>query len=117
MRRSVRPRPASPIDGDFDPARWRRLAFAIVCVAICVRAIWAMAVPVVPVSDSVAYDTFASNLANGDGYGWRPESPTAYWPVGTSAMYALLYAMFGHVYWPIVFFNIVLGVGIVALSS
>ncbi|MCS6812698.1 MAG: glycosyltransferase family 39 protein [Cyanobacteria bacterium] len=82
----------------------------VIGITLIVRIAWALAVPVVPVGDSIAYDTFAQNLANGIGYRWDADSPTAYWPVGTSAVYALLYALFGHNYTPIVLFHILVAV-------
>ncbi len=86
-------------------------------IAIAVRVIWAILVPVVPVSDSAAYDTFAQNLAFCQNYGWNCTDPSAYWPVGTSFAYSVLYRIFGHTYEPVVFFNIIVGVTIVVLSQ
>lgn len=80
------------------------------------RILWAIAVPVVPVSDSNAYDVFALNLATGQGYGWEAGSPTAYWPPGTSFIYAIFYKLFGHSYLPIVIFNLFLAVAIIWVS-
>ncbi len=88
----------------------------ILVVAFVLRLIWAIAVPVEPVSDSNAYDTFAQNLANCQSYGWDCDHPTAYWPVGTSFVYALLYRSFGHHYAPIVGLNILLGLATIWLS-
>ncbi len=82
----------------------------VIGLTLIVRIIWALAVPVMPMSDSFAYDTFAQNLANGRGYSWDGVNPTAYWPVGTSAVYAFLYIIFGHTYFPIVVLNLVLAV-------
>ncbi|MCZ6835628.1 MAG: glycosyltransferase family 39 protein [Planctomycetota bacterium] len=67
---------------------------------------WATMVPVDPVSDSTVYDLTAWNIAQGQGYVMEDGRPTAYWPVGTSGVYAILFALFGHVFWPIVVFNI-----------
>ncbi len=99
-----------------DPANGRRARAAILSLALLLRLAWALAVPVVPVSDSVAYDTFAQHLAAGEGYGWNPGEPSAYWPVGTSAVYSALYRVFGHSYTPIVALNIALGLSIVYLT-
>jgi 4-amino-4-deoxy-L-arabinose transferase-like glycosyltransferase len=76
-----------------------------------------MLIPVVPLSDSAAYDTFARMLAEHGVYGWTPDQPSAYWPVGTSAIYAALYAAFGHSYFPIVVLNIALSMGIVMMTA
>lgn len=88
----------------------------ILVLAAVLRIAWAVAVPVVPVSDGHAYDIFARNLAVGENYGWEPGSPSAVWPVGTSYVYSLVYRVFGYQYVPIVILNVLLGVGIVALT-
>jgi 4-amino-4-deoxy-L-arabinose transferase-like glycosyltransferase len=80
------------------------------------RVLWAIAVPVMPVSDSFAYDTFARNLANCHNYGWTCNEPSAFWPVGTSFIYSLFYSVFGHSYIPIVVLNILLGVLSIGLT-
>lgn len=92
----------------FFPTENRRYSGWILAIAFGLRLLWAIAVPVVPISDSHAYDVFAQNLANGVGYGWTAGAPTAYWPVGTSFIYSLFYRLFGHGYSPIVIFNIFL---------
>ncbi len=84
--------------------------------ALLARAAWGLAVPVQPVSDCRAYDTFAQNIALHGVYGWTPEKATAYWPVGTSAVYAFLYRVFGVHAAPIVVFQTLLGVATVALA-
>jgi len=89
---------------------------SIILIALLLRVLWVVAVPVIPVSDSHAYDTFAQNLASGQGYGWSSTSLTAYWPVGTSFAYSLLYQVFGHTYLPIVVLNILLAVVIIGVS-
>lgn len=94
----------------------RRILLWIVITAIALRVMWALLVPTVPVSDSLAYDAFARNLAEHGVYGWTPEQPSAYWPVGTSALYAPLFMLFGHQYWPIVVLNIVLSVVIIVAA-
>jgi len=88
----------------------KRSLLGILLLAILVRVVWAIAVPVDPVSDSNAYDVFAKNLASGFGYGWQPGEPTAYWPVGTSFIYSVFYRLLGHSYLPIVIFNIFLAI-------
>jgi 4-amino-4-deoxy-L-arabinose transferase-like glycosyltransferase len=76
-----------------------------------------MAVPVAPMSDSGAYETFALNIAQGHSYGWERDQPSAFWPVGTSAIYAFFFWLFGHDYTPIVFFQALVGLAVVALGS
>jgi hypothetical protein len=89
---------------------------SILISAILLRILWALLVPVEPLSDSYLYDAFAKNISSGYGYAFPNDGLTAYWPVGTSAAYALIYKIFGFSYIPIVIFNIILGVGIVWLS-
>lgn len=89
----------------------------ILFIALLLRLLWAMAaVPIVPVSDCNAYDTFAQNLANGYGYGWTSTSLTAYWPPGTSFVYSIFYRLFGHTYVPIIILNLLLGITIIWCS-
>lgn len=89
----------------------------ILFIALLLRLLWAMAaVPVVPVSDCNAYDTFAQNLANGYGYGWTTTSLTAHWPPGTSFVYSIFYRLFGHTYVPIIILNLLLGITIIWCS-
>lgn len=97
----------------------RRCAWAIVLLAIGLRAAWGLLVPVVPISDAHAYDIFAQNLAAGGCYGWDPAKPQAYWPVGTSFLYSLAYRLCHPAtcgYGAAVILNLVAGVAIVVLS-
>ncbi len=89
---------------------------AVIALAMITRIAWALVIPVIPTSDSHAYDTFARNIAAGDGFCWKPGDPTAFWAVGTPAVYAALYSVFGVSYTPIVVLNIVLGVATVFLT-
>lgn len=99
-----------------DPAWLRRAGWWALFIAFFLRVCWALSVPVIPVSDGDAYDVFAQNIASGSCYCWTPGEPTALWPVGTSALYALIYKVFGHSYVPIVVLNIMVGLGTVALA-
>jgi hypothetical protein len=99
-----------------DPAWLSKAGVWALVIAFFLRVFWAFAVPVVPVSDSDAYDVFAQNIASGYGFCWKPGELTAYWAVGASALYALIYSVFGHNYVPIVVLNIVVGLGTVALA-
>jgi len=89
----------------------------ILLLAFCLRAIWALLIPVIPISDSNAYDIFATNIWLHGTYGWEPDKPYSYWPVGTSALYSVFYMVFGHVYWPIVIFHIAISLGIIWFSA
>ncbi len=88
----------------------------VLLVALVLRLCWGVLIPVIPLSDSHAYDVFAQNIAHGYGYGWEPDQPSAYWPPGTSAIYAISYWLFGHRYLPIVLLQVLVGVGIVAMG-
>ena len=50
-----------------------RYAFWVIFIGMGLRILWALAMPVNPVSDSVAYDTFARNLAQHGVYGWTQD--------------------------------------------
>lgn len=82
------------------------LAYSLV-IAFALRLLWAVIIPVIPISDSAAYDTFATNIWLHGTYGWEPDKPYSYWPVGTAGIYSFLYSIFGHNYWPIVALNII----------
>ncbi len=73
---------------------WPMLLLVLV-VSLGVRLGWLLLVPVEPVSDSTRYDFFAQRIAQGLGYSEADGSPTAYWPVGPSALYAIPYALVG----------------------
>jgi 4-amino-4-deoxy-L-arabinose transferase-like glycosyltransferase len=89
----------------------------IVVLAVLLRVLWVVSVPVIPISDSHAYDTFARNLASGIGFRWSSYAPpTAFWPVGTSLIYSLLYRVFGFNYLPIVILNLFLSALIIFCS-
>jgi hypothetical protein len=89
--------------------RWRRAGFLpVLSLALLFRLLWALLVPVRPVSDGATYDLFARNLVAGLGYGFDLSHPTAYWPVGTSFLYSIFYRVFGFSYTPILVFNLVI---------
>jgi hypothetical protein len=68
---------------------------SVLALALVLRVLWIVAVPVVPVADSRWYNLFARNLALGYGYCFAPGQPTAFWPVGPSFLYSLGYRVFG----------------------
>lgn len=100
----------------WDVPRWRWHVGVVLVLAMVLRLLWAVLVPMRPVSDSFAYDLLARNLAAGHGYCFVPGDPSAYWPVGTSAVAGLCYAVFGDTYAPIVALNLLAGVAIVWLA-
>jgi 4-amino-4-deoxy-L-arabinose transferase-like glycosyltransferase len=93
-----------------------RHLLAILGIALLARFLWAALVPVIPVSDPYAYHTFALNLVHHGVYGWNANEPTAIWPLGTSAAYALIYSVFGSGQWAIKCFNLATGILIVFLT-
>jgi len=106
---------ALDIRGALSAIHWIHPAL-IVTVALLLRLAWAALVPAVPVSDGIVYDAFARSLAAGHGYAFPDGTPTAYWPVGTSAVYALLYRLCGGGAAVIAGFQALLGAAIVALT-
>lgn len=94
---------------------YRRLVIAILVLGFVLRAIWAIVVPIAPISDSVAYDQLAWDLATRGSYEWINGDVTAYWPVGTSFIYSLLFRAFGHHCAPIAVLNVLVGTGTLAL--
>src|SRR5690349_21821873 len=86
-----------------------RLRF-ILLLALVLRVAWMLLVPISPVSDSVVYDMFAQRIASGQGYTWPDGAPTVYWPVGASALYALIYSVAGHSFTAVAIVNVALGV-------
>jgi 4-amino-4-deoxy-L-arabinose transferase-like glycosyltransferase len=88
----------------------------ILILALLVRVIWACLIPVDPVSDSFLYNEFAKSIASGNGYAYPSGEITVYWPVGTSAIYAILFKLFGVSFVPIVVFNVLIGLLIVWLT-
>jgi len=100
------------------PRWWRPLSVGVVVLALALRAAWGAAVPVVPLSDCVVYDLMAKNIVSGQGYAFEPGKPSAYWPVGTSAMLAVVYKLFGDGfgYAPAVVLNVLIGTATVWLT-
>lgn len=88
----------------------------IVAVALVLRLLWALWVPAAPASDGILYDAFARSLAAGRGYAFPDGTLTAYWPVGTSAVYASLYRAFGTGPLVVAVFQAVLGAAIAGLT-
>lgn len=85
----------------------------ILLLGFILRTLWVLLVPIIPISDSIAYDTFSKNIINHGTYGWTAVEPTSFWPVGTSAIYAIIYFIFGQSYTAIASFNILISLGII----
>lgn len=79
------------------------------------RLVWAVWIPVQPVSDSAAYDQFARTLIQHGVYGWSADQPSAYWAVGTSALAAFTY-LFTDGYGGVVALNLLAGLAILWLG-
>jgi 4-amino-4-deoxy-L-arabinose transferase-like glycosyltransferase len=105
--------PRVPVKSD---TKFLKSVLLVLLLAIALRLVWGTLIPVVPVSDGDAYDIAARMLAEHGVYGWAPDRPSAYWPVGTSAIYAALYFVFGHSFTSIVVLNIALSSAIVGLT-
>lgn len=90
---------------------------AVVAVALLLRIVWAVLVPVVPMSDVMAYDTFSRNLAQHGVFGWTKDEPFAFWSPGTAFFYAAVYEVFGLSYLPVVVANLFVAVGLVVCTA
>lgn len=88
---------------------------AILALGMGLRILWALAVPVMPVSDSWAYHQFARNIVDHGIYGWTATEPTAYWAVGTPAAIAFTY-LFTDGYRGVVLLNLLAGFLTLALT-
>lgn len=100
---------------DYRNVSWRAL-LALVALALSVRVVWALLIPVVPESDGGAYDAFARTLVKHGVFGWTKDEPFAFWPPGTSMVYAVLYRLAGFDYVNIVVLNLVLGMALVVYT-
>jgi 4-amino-4-deoxy-L-arabinose transferase-like glycosyltransferase len=88
----------------------------VLLLAFILRLVWSLLVPVETTSDSFLYDAFAKSITNGNGYAFPSGNLTVYWPVGTSAIYATIYTLFGISTTAIVVFNLLIGTLIVWLT-
>ena len=85
------------------PGYW---IWLVIAAGMALRIGWALVFPVEPTSDSFAYHTFARNIVDHGVYGWTPDEPGAYWPVGTSAIVAATYALLGDTFAGVVATNL-----------
>lgn len=93
-----------------------RAFWAILALGMALRMGWALAVPVMPMSDSWAYHQFARNIVDHGVYGWTAAEPTAYWAVGTAAAIAFTY-LFTDGYAGVVALNLLAGLLIIVLTQ
>lgn len=93
-----------------------RSMLKLLLLAFALRLVWALLIPVVPESDGHAYDRFARTLVEHGVFGWTKDDPFAFWPPGTSMLYAAVYWVAGFDYRYIVAVNLVLALALVALT-
>lgn len=96
--------------------RMPRSAVTILLAGMALRLIWALLIPVHPISDSAAYESFAWTLVDHGVYGWTPDKPSAYWAVGTSAIAAATFLLLGKSYAGIVALNLLAGLGTMVMT-
>lgn len=101
---------------------WRTASYqqkltCILITGLVLRLIWVLLIPVTPVSDSVIYATTAKNIALHGVYGIEPNQPFSYWPVGTAAIYAIGYKLFGMSTATVIALNLVASLGLVYTSA
>ena len=85
-------------------------------LGILLRVVWMLLVDIDPVSDSAVYDEFAKSLVEGRGFAFQDGTLTAFWPVGSSAIYACLYWIFGYNYLVFEIFHLIVGCSIIWLG-
>ena len=88
----------------------------VILLGLLLRVLWVVLIPVQPVSDSAAYDALAQTLFSDGVYGWTASEPSAYWAVGTSAITAATFFLFGETYWGIVGLNLISSVVLMGVS-
>jgi len=87
---------------------------SLLLLAFALRLLWALLVPVDPVSDPHVYHLFAQEIAAGRGYRFPGDEPTVYWPVGPAALYGAFYALLGAHGWVVSAVNLIMGCTLVA---
>ena len=98
-------------------ATYHQKLYCLLFIGLILRLGWAITIPIIPVSDSVIYATTAKNLLEFGVYGIDPNQPFSYWPVGTAAIYAAGYKLFGLNPWTVVFLNITASLGLIYSSA
>lgn len=101
---------AAPGSVTFAPGFW-----PLLLIGMALRVLWAVAIPMRPVSDSEAYNLLARTLVDHGVYGWSVTEPTAFWAVGTSALAAFTY-LFTDGFVGIVLLNLLAGGMIMVLT-
>jgi 4-amino-4-deoxy-L-arabinose transferase-like glycosyltransferase len=94
----------------------RKTILLILGAGLALRIAWALLVPIIPQSDSNAYRTFAQMLVDCGTYGWTCDHPSAYWPPGTSLLYAGLFKLSASWYPAIIVLNLGFFIGTALLT-
>ena len=81
----------------------------IVGAGLALRGLWAILIPVIPISDANVYWVAANNIAEYGVYGLEPNEPFSYWAVGTSAIYAPFLWVFGPTVNAVILVNLIAG--------
>ena len=102
--------------------RWRSLSFtrklgAIVAAGLILRLIWALIIPVEPVSDSNIYWVTSQNIAEHGVYGVTPQEPFSYWPVGAAGVYAAAYKILGVNFISVQTINLIAGLLVIVTTG
>lgn len=92
-----------------------RTLIVLLLLAAGTRLLWALLVPFEPVSDSKAYFLLASNIAEHGTYAFKVGDPSAYWAVGTAAIYAAGFWLFDTGPWVVITLNMLASLISVAL--
>jgi 4-amino-4-deoxy-L-arabinose transferase-like glycosyltransferase len=92
-----------------DSANRTSLAWALVLVALAVRLIYAVSLPIAPTKDAADYDRLAWNLVEGRGFTSDGVNPTAFRPPLFPFFLAGVYTLFGRSYGAVRVLQAVLG--------
>lgn len=95
----------------------RTVVAKLIAAAIALRVLWALVIPISPESDAAAYDAFARTLAEHGVFGFVPEQPLAFWPPGTSLIYAMAYRLLGIGATAVVATNIIMAAALLVVSA
>lgn len=105
-----------PVELRAGPVPMRGLMI-VLGLALLLRVVWGSLIQVVPESDAHAYDVFARNIVNHGVFGWTKDEAFAFWPPGTSLIYALVYRVFGFSYVGIVIVNVLVSIGMIVCTA
>lgn len=92
-----------------------RTAWIALGIGMLLRLAMALAVPIDPISDQAAYETYATNILNHGVYGLAPDQPGAYWAVGTAALAAAAFYLTGGSFVGILVLNLIAGFAMMVL--